>query len=172
MVQVLGLGGKMIMDYGEDPRFPVLNVNEEDYLRFEGERREAVYMNAADADVMLCPGDRTHFEIMQREGVPDVTVYHPGLLEAPVGLEDAQRFFVALGVGKIAVPPRLEPGESFSAEFVVRHNKRYWDTPIWDRNAPQPMPPLIPEEDEDEELDNIEADDYDAAGGMQADGPA
>ena len=63
-------------------------------------------MNASDADVMLCPGDRTHFQIMQREGVPDVTVYHPGLLEAPVGLEDAQRFFVALGVGKIAVPPR------------------------------------------------------------------
>jgi hypothetical protein len=33
------------------------------------------------------------------------------------------------------------------------------------------MPPLIPEEDEDEDLDGIHADDYNPTGGLQADGP-
>lgn len=32
-----------------------------------GDRHDAVYVNTTDADIMFCPGSRTHFEFFQRE---------------------------------------------------------------------------------------------------------
>jgi hypothetical protein len=32
-----------------------------------GDRHDAVYVGTAEADVMFCPGSRTHFELLARE---------------------------------------------------------------------------------------------------------
>lgn len=70
-----------------------------------GARHDAVYINTQDATVKFCPGGRTHFELLQREGLNDTIAYHPGGLPPP-GLEQASRFMAGVGVGRIAVPKR------------------------------------------------------------------
>ena len=55
-----------------------------------------------DADVKFCPGDRTHFQLLQREGFRDSVAYHPGPFAR--GEEDFSRFYACLGSGRIALP--------------------------------------------------------------------
>ncbi len=40
--------------------------------------------------------------------------------------------------------PSLKPGESWQAEYVIRHHQRWWDPPMWDRTSTQPPPPWVP----------------------------
>lgn len=43
---------------------------------------------------------------------------------------------------------RLSPGERWKGEYVVRYHERYWDPPVFDRDAPQPMPKLVTQRDD------------------------
>lgn len=43
---------------------------------------------------------------------------------------------------------RLSPGQAWKGEFVVRHNERYWEPPLFDRDGPQPLPKLVTQRDD------------------------
>ncbi|WIA17434.1 hypothetical protein OEZ85_014284 [Tetradesmus obliquus] len=158
LVRVLGLGGVVTFDYSQDPRKARLVGCDEDYVNFEGDRREAVYINSHDADVMFCPGSRTHFELMARKGLSDHVVWHPGALGLP-GLELEPRFFAQVGAGRLALPKKLAPGKKWRGEYVIRYHPRYWDPPVFDSEGMQPMPQLHPradDADDDDGLDDAE----------------
>ncbi len=61
--------------------------------------------------------------------------------------------------------PRLKPGEEWRGEFVMRHHNRYWDAPLFDRQGLQPLPPLVPPEDEGEEPADVDVDEGEAGEG-------
>ncbi|KAI8464401.1 MAG: hypothetical protein J3K34DRAFT_440717 [Monoraphidium minutum] len=160
-VRALGLGAKNTFDYSTDPRQARLSYVDTDYLQYGQRRIETVVINAADAEVKFCPGDRTHFELLQREGFKDAIAYHSGPM-AP-GEREFWKFYACLGAGRVALPKTLKPGESWRAEYVVRRHERYWDAPMWDRTSAQPPPPWLPPaagddgDDEGEMLTDIEA---------------
>jgi hypothetical protein len=52
--------------------------------------------------------------------------------------------------------PRLAPGEQWHGEFVIRHHERYWDPPVFDRDAPQPMPKLVPQRDDADDREEVD----------------
>ena len=99
-------GGGNTLDYTEDARAPRLSSEDTDYLRFTGDRVDTTFIGAAAADVKLCPGDRSHFEILQRGGFRDMMAYHPGVNAglAHEALPDDSRFWATLGTGRVAVP--------------------------------------------------------------------
>ena len=53
----------------------------------------------------FCPGDASHFEMIPREGLKDMMVFHPGLME-DASREDthAARRWVAIGCGRVGIP--------------------------------------------------------------------
>jgi hypothetical protein len=57
-IRIRGLGGSHMIDYAEDERRPKLSIFEEDYINFFGQRIDSTFVNAAAADVSICPGDR------------------------------------------------------------------------------------------------------------------
>jgi len=63
-----------------------------------------VAVNAHDSEVKFCPGDRTHFELLQREGFRDAICYHAGPY-AP-GTERHWNFYACVGAGRVALPKR------------------------------------------------------------------
>eukprot|EP00798_Chlamydomonas_sp_ICE-L_P022373 gene22373-29477_t len=71
-IKVLGLGGGNTLDYTEDSRAPRLDASEDDYLYFGGDRVDKTYVGAAQADVKMCPGNRTHYDLLPRFGFQDV----------------------------------------------------------------------------------------------------
>lgn len=154
-VRVLGLGGSLGFDWSADTRRPRLVGNNNDYLMFAGDRHDAVWTNTTDADIKFCPGSRTHFEFFQREGVPDTVVWHPGGLGVP-GLEVEPRFFAQIGAGRLARPKTLAPGEQWKGEYVVRYHEQYWEPPIFDRDAAQPMPKLVTQRDDADDREDID----------------
>ena len=46
---------------------------------------------------------------------------------------------------------RLKAGETWYGDYVIRSQQRYWQLPMWDRRALQPMPAMVPALDEGEE---------------------
>jgi hypothetical protein len=58
-----------------------------------------VYMDCRQGDVLLCPGDRTHFQIMNREGWRDVGVQNPYR-----SLPAAYKNFVAMPSAVVGLP--------------------------------------------------------------------
>jgi hypothetical protein len=56
VLQVLGLGGKMMLDYEPDTRAPHLNLCEEDYLDFDGGWREGGSGRGGDRAVAVGQG--------------------------------------------------------------------------------------------------------------------
>ena len=141
-VKALGLGGKRVLDYATDSRRPKLAAQEEDYLRFDsGRRLDATYLSTAAADVLLCPGDRSHYALMHRSGLTDHAAYHPGA-EPSSSARFAERF-VALGGGRLGVAERLPAGEDWYGEHVLRWHNYYWRRPVFDRATRQPLPKLL-----------------------------
>jgi len=141
-VKVLGLGGKRVLDYATDSRRPRLASQEQDYLRFDtGARLDATFLNTAAADVLLCPGDRSHYALMHRSGFTDHVAYHPGG-EPSSSSRFAERF-VALGGGRFGVAERLAAGGEWYGEHVVRWHNYYWRRPVFDRATRQPLPRLL-----------------------------
>lgn len=141
-VRALGLGGKESLDYSLDPRYARLGRFGDDYVQFGLRRLEAVAVGAAAAELRFCPGDRSHFELLPREGFTDAVAFHAGPL-AP-GTEAYWHQYACLGAGRVALPKKLAPGEEWRAEFVVRRHERYWDPPVWERRAAQPPPLWVP----------------------------
>lgn len=43
---------------------------------------------------------------------------------------------------------RLAPGEQWKGEYVVRYHEQYWDPPVFDGDAAQPMPKLVTQRDD------------------------
>lgn len=54
------------------------------------------------------------------------------------------------------LPARLEAGDIWGGEYVIRHHNRYWNPPIFDRDGPQPMPALLPQDDDADDRDGDE----------------
>ncbi|GIL71420.1 hypothetical protein Vretimale_2714 [Volvox reticuliferus] len=148
-VKVLGLGGSQVFDYTSDPRYPALSLNEEDYLHYRGQPVDMTYIGAAEATVYLCPGNRTHFEFIQRRGFRDMFVQQPALADEP----DYDRV-ATLGTGYIASTKKLEAGGEWHAESIIRFHERYWRPPIFGDDSVSPLPPiskeLLAEGDRDE----------------------
>ncbi|GIL46370.1 hypothetical protein Vafri_3359 [Volvox africanus] len=166
-VKVLGLGGSQVFDYTSDPRYPALSLNEEDYLHYRGQPIDMTYIGAADATVYLCPGNRTHFEFIQRSGFRDMFVQQPALADEP----DYDRV-ATLGTGYIASTKKLEAGGEWFAESIIRFHERYWRPPIFGDDSVPPLPPisqeLLAEGDADEgeggdAYDGLPGDPLDAA---------
>ena len=57
-IRIRGLGGSHVIDYSADERKPKLSIFQEDYVNFFGQRVDTTFVNAAAADVSICPGDR------------------------------------------------------------------------------------------------------------------
>ncbi|GLI59254.1 hypothetical protein VaNZ11_001100, partial [Volvox africanus] len=139
-VKVLGLGGSQVFDYTSDPRYPALSLNEEDYLHYRGQPIDITYIGAAEATVYLCPGNRTHFEFIQRNGFRDMFVQQPALADEP----DFDRV-ATLGTGYIASTKKLEAGGEWFAESIIRFHERYWRPPIFGDDSVPPLPPISQE---------------------------
>ncbi|GLC44197.1 hypothetical protein PLESTB_000752300 [Pleodorina starrii] len=162
-VKVLGLGGSQMFDYTADPRYPALDLCEEDYLHYRGQPIDVTYIGAADATVYLCPGNRTHFEFLQRAGFRDMFVQQPALAEAP----EYDRV-ATLGTGYVAATKKLAPGDEWYAQSVIRFHERYWRSPIFGDDSMPPLPP-ISQELLDEGGDEDEGEGADAYMGLPSD---
>lgn len=80
----------------------------QDFLHFGREKVDATYVSTAPCDVMLCPGDRSHYKLMHRSGLTDHAAYHPG--PEPSSSARFSDFYAALGGGRIALPAKLDAG--------------------------------------------------------------
>eukprot|EP00798_Chlamydomonas_sp_ICE-L_P025961 gene25961-11645_t len=166
-LHVLGLGGgntslvwevETRLDYTEDSRAPRLDASEDDYLYFGGDRVDKTYVGAAQADVKMCPGNRTHYDLLPRFGFQDVIAYHPGLTHegTPEMTADTSRFWAKLGVGNVSSPLTLQPGEMWTGEYVIRQHNKYWEEPIFGELGMPPMPALVDKgKDTDDTFDSI-----------------
>ncbi len=57
------------------------------------------------ADVAICPGDSSHFELLPRRGFKDMMVFHPGTLEGGAREDgSAARFWASVGSGRVSLP--------------------------------------------------------------------
>jgi hypothetical protein len=172
-VRARGLGGLRALDWAP-PRVPGtdlaqeqamrmrgqarLSLVKEDYLQFGARPLDVAASAAHAADVRLCPGDRSHYEFVQRGGMRDAIARHPGLAALEVGLGASptaarraayERHCAALGAGRVVAPVRLAPGEDWRGELVVRRHARYWAPAAWEMageaagGAREPVPPLV-----------------------------
>ncbi|EFJ51658.1 hypothetical protein VOLCADRAFT_87325 [Volvox carteri f. nagariensis] len=162
-IKVLGLGGSQVFDYTIDPRHPELSLNEEDYLHYRGQPVDVTYIGAAEATVYLCPGNRTHFEFIQRAGFRDMFVQQPALAEEP----DYERV-ATMGTGYVASSKKLEAGGEWYAQSVIRFHERYWRPPIFGDDSMPPLPP-ISQELLSESADGDEGEAGDAYEGLPSD---
>ncbi|KAG2428247.1 hypothetical protein HYH02_014429 [Chlamydomonas schloesseri] len=157
-IKVLGLGGSQVIDYTADPRNPELDLFEQDYLHYRGQPEDKTFVGAADATLYLCPGNRTHFEFIQRGGFKDMFVEQPAFDDE--WLESGR--LACIGTGYLASMKKLAPGKVWYAESVIRFHNRYWTQPIFGDDSMPPLPP-IPTEllegagDEDDEFADIPA---------------
>jgi len=62
---------------------------------------DRTYVDAYDSTVKFCPGDRSHFEVLLREGLTDL-----GTLNRGIGQEHHSEFaeFVVLNAAQVARP--------------------------------------------------------------------
>ncbi|KAF5834168.1 hypothetical protein DUNSADRAFT_9243 [Dunaliella salina] len=137
MVKVLGLAGTTALNYAQDDRAPFLQACKEDFIYINGQRLDATFVKAADANLKLSPADGTHYEIQARKGLLDTVAYHPG----STSHNDHANELLTLGVGNLTVPSRLGPGETWESELVVRWFNQYWNRPPFE-NDMLPMPAL------------------------------
>ncbi|KXZ42990.1 hypothetical protein GPECTOR_108g185 [Gonium pectorale] len=153
-VKVLGLGGSQTFDYTDDPRYPKLDLCEEDFLHYRGQAIDTTYVGAADATVYLCPGNRTHFEFKQPAGFRDMWVQQPSIEDA----EDYSRV-ASIGTGYVATEKKLAPGGVWYAESAIRFHERYWTQPVFGDDSMPPLAPIPPEllEDGDGEDEGSDA---------------
>lgn len=75
-IRIRGLGGSHMIDYSSDERRPKLSIFDEDYVNFFGQRIDTTFVNAAAADVSICPGDR-------RWGLPPASCHLPPFIHLP-----------------------------------------------------------------------------------------
>lgn len=69
-------------------------------MPFAEEKVDRLYVDAAfEGDVMLCPGDRSYIQLINRDGFKDVGVANPH-----ESLPFAWNNFVALAAGRVARP--------------------------------------------------------------------
>jgi hypothetical protein len=132
---------------------PRLTVVTQDYLSFGRKPVDLAASGAHEADVRLCPGDRSHYQILQRQGLRDAIARHPGPVPGsalPGGQSAARhaRHCAALGAGRVVAPVRLAAGQEWRGELVVRRHGRYWEPAAWElageaAGAREPVPPLV-----------------------------
>lgn len=104
---MLGLGGMRFIDYA-DPSDPLLFVDTSDYTWFPMDKDlTRLYLEATDeGDIMLCPGNRTYMQMLNRQGFSEMAVMskthtdpsgwryvglHPGMYMRQVGMLNALR---------------------------------------------------------------------------------
>eukprot|EP00200_Dunaliella_tertiolecta_P005678 CAMPEP_0202354392 /NCGR_PEP_ID=MMETSP1126-20121109/9731_1 /ASSEMBLY_ACC=CAM_ASM_000457 /TAXON_ID=3047 /ORGANISM="Dunaliella tertiolecta, Strain CCMP1320" /LENGTH=642 /DNA_ID=CAMNT_0048946851 /DNA_START=219 /DNA_END=2148 /DNA_ORIENTATION=+ len=137
MVKILGLAGTTALNYTQDDRAPTIQACKEDFIYINGQRLDATFVKAADANLKLSPADGTHYEIQARKGLLDTVAFHPG----STSHNDYANELLTLGVGNVTTPSRLGPGETWESELVVRWFNQYWDRPPFE-NDMLPMPAL------------------------------
>ncbi|DBA82477.1 hypothetical protein WJX79_005540 [Trebouxia sp. C0005] len=132
--RMLGLGGKYYIDYCPNARKPKLELEKDDYVNFGLAEVDRMYVDAYDSTVKFCPGDRSHFEVLLREGLTDLGTLNRGLTQ-----EHNSEFaeFVVLTAAQVARPITLEPGESWKGEVALRWHDKYWEIPLFEM-GPQP----------------------------------
>ncbi|KAG2423706.1 hypothetical protein HXX76_015096 [Chlamydomonas incerta] len=164
-IKVLGLGGSQVIDYTADPRYPELDLFEQDYLHYRGQPEDRTFVDAADATLYLCPGNRTHFEFIQKAGFKDMFVEQPAYDDE---VPESGRL-ACIGTGYIASMKKLAPGKVWYAESAIRFHQRYWTPPIFGDDTMPPLPPIPTEllEGEGEEGDAF--DDIPGGPGDEAD---
>ncbi|PNW83538.1 hypothetical protein CHLRE_05g234651v5 [Chlamydomonas reinhardtii] len=164
-IKVLGLGGSQVIDYTADPRYPELDLFEQDYLHYRGQPEDKTFVGAADATLYLCPGNRTHFEFIQKGGFKDMFVEQP---EYDDEQPETGRL-ACIGTGYVASMKKLAPGKVWYAESAIRFHNRYWTPPIFGDDTMPPLPPIPTEllEGEGEEGDAFD----DIPGGPGGDEP-
>ncbi|KAL3160522.1 hypothetical protein ABBQ32_010826 [Trebouxia sp. C0010 RCD-2024] len=132
--RILGLGGKHYVDYTPNARKPKLRLEQDDYVNFGQGAMERVYIDAQGSTVKFCPGDRTHFEVLLRQGLTDL-----GATNSFLAHERHSEFadFVVLTPAQSGRAVTLQPGEVWTGEVAMRWHDKYWEIPLFDR-GPQP----------------------------------
>lgn len=142
LVKILGLGGKHVLDYSGDPSHPRLIQQDADYVHFGERPVDSVFVDTDKTDVKLCPGDRTHHEIINRSGFRDTGAINPHMR-----MPDAYRHFVAVPSARVARPVTLQPGETWVGEMVIRSFDSPWERPLFEFDHEQARtneaPPLM-----------------------------
>jgi hypothetical protein len=168
-VRARGLGGLRALDWAP-PQVPGTDVAQAKAMRMTGQARlrlvkedylafgglpgpvDLACSAAHLADVRLCPGDRSHYELLQRGGMRDAIAKHPGSDEGAGASSAARAAYdrrcAALGAGRVVAPVRLAPGEEWRGELVVRRHAKYWPPAAWElageaAGAREPVPPLM-----------------------------
>lgn len=133
-VRVLGLGGKYTLDYAKNPSNPQLITDPEDYIYFGDRVVDRVYVDTEETDMMLCPGDRTHHQLFNRQGFSDCAITNP-FSKAREEYKD----FVTMQSARVARPVKLQPGESFVGEMVIRSYNTMWERPMFEYEQGEPL---------------------------------
>jgi hypothetical protein len=79
-------------------------------------------------DVLFCPGDNSHYKLVWRKGMQDVVIRHKD-----VALQESNKTCTTLGGGRVAVPVKLQPGATWTAEFSLRKHYQHWPPTDFDR---------------------------------------
>lgn len=141
-VRVLGLGGKHALDFATDPSNPKLTTDPDDYVYFGDQVVDRVYVDTEDTDMLMCPGDRSHIQLFNRQGFRDCAISNP-FNKAREEYKD----FITMQSARVARPVKLQPGESFVGEMVIRSYNTMWERPMFeyergDSQSTEPMPDI------------------------------
>lgn len=140
-IHILGLGGRMYLDYNLIPGKPILRMWNQDYVVL-GERDlgwDAIFTENNMNDVFFCPGTQTYFESINRKGFPDVLLYQPGPNHPDHDNPIANRLTM-MGRGRVTVPVKLEPGEKWEGEYVLRYHDHFYEEPCFGYQDCYPPP--------------------------------
>ncbi|KAL4418726.1 hypothetical protein ABPG77_001783 [Micractinium sp. CCAP 211/92] len=141
-VKTLGLRGKYMLDYSQNPLAPRLGVQDDHYVRFgELQEQNTLFVDCdASGDVLFCPGAPAYFKVHNKKGFSDIGVVHP----AAVVPQEA-RHFVQMASARAVRQVTLQPGETWAGEMVLTAHDEYWPLPAWEMEDSSGVP--IPDQD-------------------------
>lgn len=142
-VKILGLYGKYVLDYSNDPMRPKLDVERDDFVFFNpksGHNMDKLYVDCdSKGQVLFCPGSQSYLDIRHvDDGFRDIEVMNPAAT-AP----DVARQCVCVASARRSRPVRLRPGELWKGEVKFMAHGEYWPLPPCEKEDPStiPMPP-------------------------------
>ncbi|PRW44333.1 Glucose-6-phosphate 1-epimerase [Chlorella sorokiniana] len=136
-VNLLGLRGKYVMDYTQDPLNPGLTIQEGDLVRFgDREPLDLAFLDCeAGGEVLFCPGAPAHFSMQNLEGFCDIGVQHPTAV-----LPCESRHFVTMGPARAVRKVTLQPGELWVGDASFTAHDDYWPLAPWEMEDPTLVP--------------------------------
>ena len=134
-IKVNGLVGKYVLDYSADPMRPVLEIENDHFIKFDPSRKhmlDRLYVDCPkEGEVLFCPGTQHHFDIRNEKGFSDILLY-----------QDHSRITIA--AARKAKPVRLQPGQVWEGQVTFKAFDRYWNITQFEMDTDAqgiPVPP-------------------------------